>query len=139
MLVGRLAVRGAGEKRTRPAVDLFVSSIIAVAKMDSLRGSSVNVGTIQRRSAWLLRNDDTHTSRSANNLSWLSRTWVPMFSRALKANQYACSSNTVRESTSTPLRLTKTILHTTNTIYAVMFLHIYIYMYMYVYIYIYVY
>ena len=30
----------------------------------SLRGSSVNVGTIQRRLAWPLRKDDTHTSRS---------------------------------------------------------------------------
>ena len=31
---------------------------------DSLRGSSVNIGTIQRRLAWPLRKDDTHTSRS---------------------------------------------------------------------------
>ena len=34
---------------------------------DSLRGSSVKIGTIQRRLAWPLRKDDTHTSRSANN------------------------------------------------------------------------
>ena len=31
---------------------------------DSLRGSSVNIGTIQRRLAWPLRKDDTYTSRS---------------------------------------------------------------------------
>ena len=30
--------------------------------MDSLRGSSVNIGTIQRRLAWPLRKDDAHTS-----------------------------------------------------------------------------
>ena len=33
---------------------------------DSLRGSSVKLGTMQRRLAWLLRKDDTHTSRSVN-------------------------------------------------------------------------
>ena len=35
--------------------------------MDSLRGSSVKIGTIQRRLAWPLRKDDTHKSRSGNN------------------------------------------------------------------------
>ena len=35
--------------------------------MDSLRGSSVETGKIQRRSAWPLRKDDTHKSRSVNN------------------------------------------------------------------------
>ena len=37
--------------------------------MDSLRGSSVKIGTIQRRLAWPLRKDDTHKSRSVNNFS----------------------------------------------------------------------
>ena len=32
--------------------------------LDSLRGSSVKIGTIQRRLAWPLRKDDTHKSRS---------------------------------------------------------------------------
>ena len=36
--------------------------------MDSLRGSSVKIGTIQRRLAWPLRKDDTHKSRSVSNL-----------------------------------------------------------------------
>ena len=36
--------------------------------MDSLRGSSVKIGTIQRRLAWRLRKDDTHRSRSVNNI-----------------------------------------------------------------------
>ena len=36
--------------------------------MDSLRGSSVNIGTIQRGLAWPLRKDDTHKSRSVNNI-----------------------------------------------------------------------
>ena len=34
---------------------------------DSLRGSSVKIGTIQGRLAWPLRKDDTHKSRSVNN------------------------------------------------------------------------
>lgn len=34
---------------------------------DSLRGSSVKIGTIQRRLAWPLRKDDTHKSRSVND------------------------------------------------------------------------
>ena len=36
------------------------------AKLDSLRGSSVKIGTMQRRLAWPLRKDDTHKSRSVN-------------------------------------------------------------------------
>ena len=35
--------------------------------MDSLRGTSVKIGTIQRRLAWPLRKDDTHKSRSVPN------------------------------------------------------------------------
>ena len=34
---------------------------------DSLRGSCTRTGTIQRKLAWPLRKDDTHTSRSVNN------------------------------------------------------------------------
>ena len=41
---------------------------MATVRMDSLRGSSVKIGTIQRRFAWPLRKDDTHKSRSVNNL-----------------------------------------------------------------------
>ena len=33
---------------------------------DSLRGSSVKIGTIQTRLAWPLRKDDKHQSRSVN-------------------------------------------------------------------------
>ena len=41
---------------------------------DSLRGSSVKIGTIQRRLAWPLRKDDTHKSRSVYNfLATLTR------------------------------------------------------------------
>ena len=36
--------------------------------MDSLRGSSIKIGTIQRRLAWPLRKDDAHKSRSVNNM-----------------------------------------------------------------------
>ena len=35
----------------------------ATQALDSLRGSSVKIGTIQRRLAWPLRKDDTHKSR----------------------------------------------------------------------------
>jgi len=38
----------------------------ATGLLDSLRGSSVKIGTIQRRLAWPLRKDDTHKSRSVN-------------------------------------------------------------------------
>ena len=34
------------------------------SELDSLRGSSVKIGMIQRRLAWPLRKDDTHKSRS---------------------------------------------------------------------------
>ena len=40
---------------------------------DSLRGSSVKIGTIQRRLAWPLRKDDTHKSRSVNIFCAFSR------------------------------------------------------------------
>ena len=37
--------------------------------VDSLRGSSVRNGTMQRILAWPLRKDDTHKSRSVNKLN----------------------------------------------------------------------
>ncbi len=36
--------------------------------LDSLRGSSVKIGTIQRRLAWPLRKDDTRKSRSVDHV-----------------------------------------------------------------------
>ena len=36
--------------------------------LDSLRGSSVNIGTIQRRLAWPLRQDDAHKLRRSSLL-----------------------------------------------------------------------
>ena len=41
--------------------------------LDSLRGSSVKIGTIQRRLAWPLRKDDTHKSRSVSHFSCFPR------------------------------------------------------------------
>ena len=35
--------------------------------MDSFRGTSVKIGTIQRRLAWPLRKDDTHKSRRVDD------------------------------------------------------------------------
>ena len=51
--------------------------------LDSLRGSSVKIGTIQRRLAWPLRKDDTHKSRSVNNFLELGASgcfgfWLPL-------------------------------------------------------------
>ena len=36
-------------------------------RLDSLRGSSINIGTIQRILAWPLHKDDMHKSRSVKN------------------------------------------------------------------------
>ena len=44
-----------------------------LAGLDSLRGSSVKIGTIQRKLAWPLRKDDTHKSRSVNNFKQLAQ------------------------------------------------------------------
>ena len=50
-------------------VILPIIMMILIIVMDSLRGSSVRIGTIQRRFAWSLRKDDTHKSRSVNNFN----------------------------------------------------------------------
>jgi hypothetical protein len=49
------------------ALELDRLFLLLGAGMDSLRGSSVKLGTIQRILAWPLRKDDTHKSRSVNN------------------------------------------------------------------------
>ena len=45
---------------------LLSGGTIGRTPQDSLRGSSVKIGTIQRRLAWPLRKDDTRKSRSVN-------------------------------------------------------------------------
>ena len=45
----------------------MIMVIRTTTRTDSLRGSSVKIGTIQRRLAWPLRKDDTHKSRSVNS------------------------------------------------------------------------
>ena len=40
------------------------------AALDSFRGTSAKIGTIQRRLAWPLRKDDTLTSRSVSQFFW---------------------------------------------------------------------
>ena len=47
----------------------FLARRDALNLVDSFRGSSVKIGTIQRRLAWPLRRDDTHKSRSGNHFS----------------------------------------------------------------------
>ena len=51
----------------------FLARKDALKLVDSFRGSSVKIGTIQRRLAWPLRKDDTHTSRSGNHFYRCSR------------------------------------------------------------------
>ena len=59
---------------------------------DSLRGSSVKIGTIQRRLAWPLRKDDTHKSRSVNNYSVVSHWRINCLSRAAARHIHALPS-----------------------------------------------
>ena len=51
-------------KRADPAECVKINQPGHLATLDSFRGSSVKIGTIQRRLAWPLRKDDTHKSRS---------------------------------------------------------------------------
>ena len=57
--------------RTKPRTEPRPRGVTASQRRqtlsDSLRGSSVKIGTIQRRLAWPLRKDDTHKSRSVHN------------------------------------------------------------------------
>ncbi len=58
------------QNRLRPPVcppAVGTPHMLPVELSDSLRGSSVKIGTIQRRLAWPLRKDDTHKSRSVTN------------------------------------------------------------------------
>jgi len=43
---------------------LDILRVFGLSFSDSLMGTSVKIGTIQRRLAWPLRKDDTHKSRS---------------------------------------------------------------------------
>ena len=47
---------------------MYICVYIYIYIKVSLRGSSVEIGTIQRRLAWPLRKDDTHKSRIANHM-----------------------------------------------------------------------
>ena len=51
-------------KRADPAECVKINQPGHFATLDSFQGSSVKIGTIQRRLAWPLRKDDTHKSRS---------------------------------------------------------------------------
>ena len=59
--------RAAPADRRRPPPANLPNTSVGLHNLDSLRGSSVKIGTIQRRLAWPLRKDDTHKSRSVNN------------------------------------------------------------------------
>ena len=71
--VGRLSCRSAAHSTVCVSFrDARLPNTHRTALSDSLRGSSVKIGTIQRRLAWPLRKDDTHKSRSVNNYFSLS-------------------------------------------------------------------
>ena len=70
---------------------------------DSLRGSSVKIGTIQRRLAWPLRKDDTHKSRSVNSFLGRGSSRPPLGSaqtcaktRLVRATCSVCSEHSAR-------------------------------------------
>ena len=58
--------------------------------LDSLRGSSDKIGTIQRRLAWPLRKDDTHKSRSVTSYDfamWPLMSFRPTMQRTVWDSQ----------------------------------------------------
>ena len=55
-------------QRLRGKMSKVLPREIPLTYLDSLRGSSVRIGTLQRKLAWPLRKDDTHKSRSVNNM-----------------------------------------------------------------------
>jgi hypothetical protein len=55
-------------------------AVLCAFLLDSLRGSSVKLGTIQRRLAWPLRKDDTRKSRSVFILNDKASGWDRKFS-----------------------------------------------------------
>jgi len=66
------ALSGAFEQRRRllaQSISLtgFLARKDALKRVDSFWGSSVKIGTIQRRIAWPLRKDDMHKSRRVTN------------------------------------------------------------------------
>jgi hypothetical protein len=59
-------------------------------------GTSVKIGTIQRRLAWPLRKDDTHKSRNGSKIFWLFERWkgtklgrIGLETRSKDSNMYA--------------------------------------------------
>ena len=66
MMMMMITINNTKSRRPGPEPTPHVS--ISTAHSDSLRGSSVEIGTIQRRLARPLRKDYTHKSRSASNI-----------------------------------------------------------------------
>ena len=60
---GTVLLTGVG-KRADPPICVRILHPGPLLTLDFFRGSSVKIGTIQRRLAWPLRKDDTHKSRS---------------------------------------------------------------------------
>ena len=97
--------------------------------LDSLRGSSIKFGTIQRKLAWPLRKDDTHKSRSVNSYK----------------ENVTCKRKTARtylHGSGCPAAWLAACLYMNIYIYIYIYIYMckyYMYVYMCVYIYIYIY
>ena len=97
-------------------------------KSDSLRGSSVRVGTMQRRLAWPLRKDDTHKSKSDDFYKSLR-----VLAKKIKAEQGAARAGILLASFSA--RLSLSIYIYIYVIYIYIYIERYTYMCIYIYIY----
>ena len=64
--------------------------------LDSFRGSSVKIGTTQRRLAWPLHKDDTHKSRSDTSFLHIGTCDMLVRTGALCFSAGACSKVAVR-------------------------------------------
>ena len=95
--------------------------------MDSLRGSSVKIGTIQRILAWPLRKNDTHTSRSVNILFMLHA----------NTSEHACPfpGFKVAQLKRCQIGLCETWLMMMMMMVNIIYIYIYICVYIYIYIY----
>jgi len=77
-LQGALALRATGRVRSMSSESCscrieFIRTYSCDLFWDPLRGSSVDAGTMQRRSAWPLREDDAHESRGVNSYDFVCR------------------------------------------------------------------
>ena len=109
----------------------------ALTPTDFLRGSSINIGTTQRRLAWPLRKDDTHTSRSVNSFLKPDDDETAMVcdldDRLAGVYDLLCAGAKMQDA-SEP----RVLVACPSMCYIYIYIYIYIYVCVYIYIYIYV-